>query len=59
VHNLLFSPAFRQDASGGRDTSHCLLDPRELDEWMLADNIPARFGFQIHKFIWDPAMEGV
>jgi 7-carboxy-7-deazaguanine synthase len=59
VHNLLFSPAFRQDASGGRDTAHCLLDPRELAEWMLADNIPARFGFQIHKFIWDPAMKGV
>ena len=42
-----------------RDSSHCLLDPRELAEWMLADNVPARLGLQIHKFIWDPAMKGV
>jgi 7-carboxy-7-deazaguanine synthase len=59
VNAVLFSPAFSNDASGGRDTSHCLLDPRELAEWMLADNVPARLGLQIHKFIWDPAMKGV
>jgi 7-carboxy-7-deazaguanine synthase len=59
VNAVLFSPAFSKDASGGRDTSHCLLDPRELAEWMLADNVPARLGLQIHKFIWDPAMKGV
>jgi len=59
VHAILFSPAFSKDASGGRDTSHCLLDPRELSEWMIADNIPARVNLQIHKFIWDPAMKGV
>lgn len=59
VNAVLFSPAFSKDAGGGRDTSHCLLDPRELAEWMLADNVPARLGLQIHKFIWDPAMKGV
>jgi len=59
VKAVLFSPAFRKDASGGRDVSHCLLDPRELAEWILADNVPARLGLQIHKFIWDPAMKGV
>jgi 7-carboxy-7-deazaguanine synthase len=59
VHAVLFSPAFAKDARGGRDTSHCLLDPRELSEWMLADNVPARLGLQLHKFIWDPAMKGV
>lgn len=59
VNAVLFSPAFSKDARGGRDTSHCLLDPRELAEWMLADNVPARLGLQIHKFIWDPAMKGV
>lgn len=59
VNAVLFSPAFSKDASGGRDTSHCLLDPCELAEWMLADNVPARLGLQIHKFIWDPAMKGV
>jgi len=30
-----------------------------LAEWMLADNVPARLGLQIHKFIWDPAMKSV
>jgi len=59
VSAILFSPAFSKAASGGRDTSHCLLDPRELAEWMLADNVPARLGLQLHKFIWDPAMKGV
>ena len=59
VNAVLFSPAFSKDASGSRDTSHCLLDPRELAEWMLADNVPARLGLQVHKFIWDPAMKGV
>jgi 7-carboxy-7-deazaguanine synthase len=59
VNAVLFSPAFAKDARGGRDTSHCLLDPRELAEWMLADNIPARLGLQLHKFIWDPALKGV
>jgi 7-carboxy-7-deazaguanine synthase len=59
VNAVLFSPAFSKDATGGRDASHCLLDPRELAEWMLADNVPARLGLQIHKFIWDPAVKGV
>jgi 7-carboxy-7-deazaguanine synthase len=59
VSSVIFSPAFSKEAGGGRDTSHCLLDPRELAEWMLADNVPARLGLQIHKFIWDPAMRGV
>jgi 7-carboxy-7-deazaguanine synthase len=59
VNAVLFSPAFSKEASGVRDASYCLLDPRELAEWMLADSVPARLGLQIHKFIWDPAMKGV
>jgi 7-carboxy-7-deazaguanine synthase len=59
VNAVLFSPAFRKDATGARDASHCLLDPRKLAEWMLSDGVPARLGLQIHKFIWDPAMKGV
>jgi 7-carboxy-7-deazaguanine synthase len=59
VNAVLFSPAFRKDATGARDSSHCLLDPRELAEWMLADSVPARLGMQLHKFIWDPAVKGV
>ncbi len=59
VHAVLFSPAFRKDASGARDASHCLLDPEELAQWMLADDVPARLSLQIHKLIWDPAAKGV
>jgi 7-carboxy-7-deazaguanine synthase len=59
VSAVLFSPAFRKDASGARDSSHCLLDPEELAEWMIADNVPARLNLQLHKFIWDPAVKGV
>jgi 7-carboxy-7-deazaguanine synthase len=59
VKAILFSPAFRKDAAGARDASQCLIDPRELAEWMIADDVPARLGLQIHKFIWDPAVKGV
>jgi 7-carboxy-7-deazaguanine synthase len=59
VHAILFSPAFEKGASGSRDTSHCLLDPQELAQWILDDNIPARLSVQIHKLIWDPAAKGV
>lgn len=59
VNAVLFSPAFSKEASGARDASNCLLDPQELAEWMLEDNVPARLGLQIHKLIWDPAMKGV
>jgi 7-carboxy-7-deazaguanine synthase len=59
VNAVLFSPAFRKNATGARDSSHCLLDPQELAEWMLADNVPGRLGMQLHKFIWDPAVKGV
>ncbi len=59
VNAVLFSPAFRKEANGARDASHCLVDPRNLAEWILADDVPARLGLQIHKFIWDPALKGV
>jgi 7-carboxy-7-deazaguanine synthase len=59
VNAVIFSPAFRKDATGARDSSHCLLDPQELAQWMLADEVPARLGLQLHKFIWDPAVKGV
>jgi 7-carboxy-7-deazaguanine synthase len=59
VNAVIFSPAFSKEASGARDASNCLLDPQELAEWMLEDNVPARLGLQIHKLIWDPALKGV
>ena len=59
VNAVIFSPAFRKEATGRRDADHCLLNPQDLAKWMLADNIPARLGLQLHKFIWDPALKGV
>jgi 7-carboxy-7-deazaguanine synthase len=59
VNAVLLSPAFRKDATGARDCSHCLLDPEQLAEWMIADSVPARLGLQLHKFIWDPGLKGV
>jgi len=59
IRSLIFSPAFRKDAQGARDVSHCLLDPQQLAEWILADGLNVRLGLQIHKFIWQPEMKGV
>lgn len=44
---VLFSPIF------GR------IDPREIVEWMLADNLRVRFQLQMHKFIWSPTQRSV
>jgi 7-carboxy-7-deazaguanine synthase len=59
VHAVIFSPAFRKDARGARDASHCLLDPQQLAEWILEDGLNVRLGLQIHKFIWQPETKGV
>jgi 7-carboxy-7-deazaguanine synthase len=59
VASVILSPAFGKDAAGSRDASHCLVDPQELAEWMLADGLNARLGLQIHKFIWEPSLKGV
>jgi 7-carboxy-7-deazaguanine synthase len=56
---VLLSPAFSKAASAVRGTENCLLDPRELVEWMLADGLPARLNLQIHKYIWEPQKKGV
>jgi 7-carboxy-7-deazaguanine synthase len=59
VAGILFSPAFRKDAGPERDAANCLLDPRELVEWMLEDGLNARLSLQIHKFVWEPMKKGV
>ena len=59
VENVIFSPAFRRDAVGTRTAEHCLVDPRDLADWILADGLNVRLGFQIHKFIWEPQLKGV
>lgn len=56
---ILLSPAFSKTPSPERTTENCLLDPRELVEWMLADGLNARLSLQIHKYIWEPLKKGV
>lgn len=56
---VLLSPAFSKMPSPERTTENCLLDPRELVEWMLADGLNARLNLQIHKYIWEPQKKGV
>lgn len=38
---------------------HGALDPKSVVEWMLADDVPARFQLQMHKVIWAPETKGV
>jgi 7-carboxy-7-deazaguanine synthase len=59
IANIIFSPAFRKDAQGTRTAEHCLIDPQQLADWILADNLNVRLGLQIHKFIWQPQLKGV
>jgi 7-carboxy-7-deazaguanine synthase len=59
VGSVLFSPAFTKTPTPIRTAENCLLDPRVLVEWMLADGLEARLSLQIHKFVWEPAMKGV
>ena len=57
--SVLLSPAFNKTPSIVRSTENCVLDPRELVEWMLADGLDARLSLQIHKYIWEPQKKGV
>jgi 7-carboxy-7-deazaguanine synthase len=44
---VLFSPIFDR------------IEPREIVEWLLEDNLAVRFQLQMHKFIWSPEMKSV
>jgi 7-carboxy-7-deazaguanine synthase len=57
--SVLLSPAFNKAPSIARSTENCVLDPRELVDWMLADGLDARLSLQIHKYIWEPQKKGV
>jgi 7-carboxy-7-deazaguanine synthase len=41
VSDVLFSPSFGQ------------IQPLELAEWILADNLNVRFQLQLHKLLWN------
>ena len=43
VCELLFSPTYGQ------------IEPKQLAEWILADNLPVRMQVQLHKFLWGEA----
>lgn len=38
--DIIFSPSYHQ------------VEPRQLAEWILEDQLPVRFGFQLHKAVW-------
>jgi len=54
VRQVLFSPVFDDPAGKWQG-----LEPRQLVEWILEDELPVRLGLQLHKFIWHPATKGV
>jgi 7-carboxy-7-deazaguanine synthase len=56
---ILLSPAFSKAPSLMRTADNCLLDPKELVEWMLADGLEARLSLHIHEFVWEPMKKGV
>ncbi|HVN81490.1 MAG TPA: radical SAM protein [Terriglobia bacterium] len=35
------------------------IEPCQVVEWMLRDQLPMRFQLQMHKYIWDPEARGV
>jgi len=44
---LLFSPCWG------------LIEPKDLVDWILEDNLPVRFQLQMHKVVWPPDARGV
>lgn len=46
-NTILFSPVFGS------------LEPVQLVNWVLEDNLNVRVQLQLHKYIWDPAIKGV
>ena len=47
VHEVLLSPVWGE------------LDPKDLVEWVLRDDLPVRVQLQMHKVIWDADTQGV
>jgi 7-carboxy-7-deazaguanine synthase len=47
VHEVLLSPVWGE------------LDPKELVQWVLQDDLPVRVQIQMHKVIWDADTQGV
>ena len=47
---------YRLDQRAGEvwfSPSHGQVVPRELAEWIVADNLPVRFQLQLHKILWN------
>ena len=47
ICTLLFSPTFGE------------IDPQQIVEWILSQNLPVRIQMQMHKMIWSPEEKGV
>jgi len=44
---ILFSPMFGE------------IEPKEIVDWIMEENVPVRFQLQSHKYIWEPEKKGV
>jgi 7-carboxy-7-deazaguanine synthase len=47
---------YRLDERAGEvlfSPSHGQVNPRELADWIVADNLPVRFQLQLHKILWN------
>jgi len=55
VHQVVFSPVH----ANPEGSSWPGMKAQDLAEWILADGLPVRFGLQLQKFIWPPAMRVV
>jgi 7-carboxy-7-deazaguanine synthase len=43
VGDVLFSPSFGE------------IEPRDLAQWIIDDNLPVRMQMQLHKLLWQDA----
>jgi len=46
-HEVLISPVFGK------------IEPKEIVDWILQDDLKVRFQLQMHKYIWEPERRGV
>ncbi|MGE4159395.1 MAG: radical SAM protein [Planctomycetota bacterium] len=53
--SLWLTPAHPVAPREGHELSHPGLEPAQLAEWMVADNLPVRMQLQLHKQVWGAA----
>ncbi|MBI5864344.1 MAG: radical SAM protein [Planctomycetes bacterium] len=58
---VIFCPVvgLADEQRGGLKLYQGHLEPARLAEWIVADRLDVRFGYQLHKIIWSPTARGV